>query len=63
MTNWIPCTEQLPDSDQTVMTYSPDRSEPVWPGYHDGEEWLDLTGWSMKGVTHWVPFPEPPTGP
>jgi hypothetical protein len=58
---WIPCAEELPDSDQSVMTYAPDSSEPVWPGYHDGERWMDLNGIPMQlPVTHWRDFPEPP---
>ena len=59
---WIPCEEGLPDSDTNVMTFSPDSNEPVWPGYHDGEIWWDITGLALpaRGVTHWMPFPEPP---
>lgn len=59
---WIPCSRQLPDSDESVMTFAPDSCEPVWPGYHDGDRWKDIIGGSMKDgtVTHWMPFPEPP---
>lgn len=61
MTNeWIPVTQQLPDSDTTVMTFEPDSAEPIWPGYHDGEHWKDVMGDGRINVTHWAPFPEPP---
>ncbi len=42
------------------MTYEPESVEPIWPGYHDGEQWLDLSGFPLTGVTHWIDFPEPP---
>jgi len=59
---WIPCTDQLPDSDQTVITFDPNSNEPVWPGYHDGEQWWCITGLALPAlrVTHWMPLPEPP---
>lgn len=59
---WTACEEGLPDSDLTVMTYGPENDEPVWPGYHDGEQWWDITGFALpeRSVTHWRPFPEPP---
>ena len=38
-------------------------SEPVWPGYYDGENWCDADGSTLEGKnkpTHWAHFPEPP---
>lgn len=62
MNEWVPCSEQLPDDDTTVMTYAPDCNEPIWPAYHDGEEWMDLIGRPITDaeITHWMHFPEPP---
>lgn len=58
---WIPVEESLPDSDLTVMTFSPVGSdEPVWLGYWDGEFWYSAEGFRIF-VTHWMEFPEPPT--
>ena len=59
---WIPCAEQLPDSDTTVMTFAPDSNEPVWPAYHDGDQWVDMMGGPITdaAITHWMEFPEPP---
>lgn len=34
---WI--TNQLPDSDMTVLMRLDDEAYPVWPGWHDGERW------------------------
>lgn len=61
--DWVPCYETLPDTDATVMTYSPDSNEPVWPAYHDGEQWMDLMGAPIDDaqITHWMMFPEPPS--
>lgn len=58
---WIPTAEYLPDSDINVITFDPTAiSEPVWPGFHDGEMWRDSSGHPLKGVTHWMDFPDPP---
>lgn len=59
---WIPCSEALPDSDMTVMAFSPDSQEPIWPAYHDGDEWVDIMGAPITDapITHWMNFPEPP---
>jgi hypothetical protein len=40
---WIPAAE-LPDADSTVMLFDTAASEPVWPGYYDGERWLYADG-------------------
>jgi Protein of unknown function (DUF551). len=59
---WIACDEALPDFDTTVMTFAPGSSEPIWPAYHDGEQWMDLNGAPINDavITHWMDFPEPP---
>lgn len=59
---WIPCTQGLPDSETTVMTFAPDSNEPIWPGYHDGDSWFDVAGQPIDdaAITHWMEFPEPP---
>jgi hypothetical protein len=59
---WIPVSEQLPDSDTTVMTFAPDSNEPIWPAYHDGNQWVDFVGSPINDgiITHWMEFPEPP---
>ena len=57
---WVACSDQLPGSDTTVMTFDPNSYEPIWPGYHDGEHWQDIDGGVMDNITHWMAFPEPP---
>jgi hypothetical protein len=63
---WIKCSDELPDSEITVMTFSPDSNEPIWPAYlgGDGEHdvWMDLMGQPVDdaAITHWMHFPEPP---
>ena len=62
--SWTRCADELPDSDTTVLIYSPspDASEPVWLGYHDGTVWRDIDNipFAVSGVTHWMHLPEPP---
>lgn len=31
----------LPDSETTVLMHLDDPEQPVWPGWHDGEQWRD----------------------
>lgn len=61
--DWIPVTQELPDSDLTVLIACADGNEPVWTGYHNGTEWLTVEGSSFITVTHWMPLPEPPSLP
>lgn len=60
--SWIPCSRQMPDSDETVMTYAPDSNEPIWPAYHNGDQWMDLMNTPIDDatITHWMSFPKPP---
>ena len=59
MSEWIKCSEQMPDEMVDVITSN---------GREVGKEWWDGTGWkswakydSVNGiVTHWMPLPEPP---
>ena len=58
---WIACADEMPDDCTSVMTFSPDSSEPVWPGFHDEQRWIGLDSWPMNClITHWQHFPEPP---
>ena len=58
---WISTTESLPDSEIIVLISIPSPSEPVWFGYHDGDQWRTSDGMSMAyEVTHWAELPEGP---
>lgn len=57
--SWKLCTAEMPDSDETVMIYHAASDETVWIGYHDGEQWRDVSGACCE-VSHWMRMPEPP---
>lgn len=50
----------LPDSDTTVMlSLDPDdHDEPVWLGYHDGFDWMNIDGTVLLGVQGWADLPK-----
>jgi hypothetical protein len=61
---WVDCAQELPDDDRTVLMFRPSAdSEPVWPGYRSGEEWIAIGGSVMDSMfwpTHWADMPEGP---
>ena len=58
--DWRKVSDEMPDSDQTVLIASPAAdSEPVWLGFHDGEEWRTVEGEPCE-VSHWAPMPDGP---
>jgi hypothetical protein len=56
MAEQLPLTETVtwhsvsspPDSDTTVQLFDKDASEPVWPGYLDGDMWRYADGMPAK---------------
>lgn len=50
---------QLPDVDVTFQLYDPAASEPVWPGYYDGEQWRYADGMPAT-PTHYADMPRGP---
>ena len=60
--DWFACAEMMPDDGIAVMTFSPDSSDPVWPGFHGDDGWYDIMSGVLLSfpVTHWQHFPEPP---
>ncbi len=54
---WIDADRALPDSDTTVLISTPDSSEPVWLGFHDGECWRNVEGFPIA-VTGWAEMPD-----
>lgn len=53
MSEWI--IDKLPDSDLTVLIRCSGSEFPVWPGFHDGEEWRSATGETLEGpVSGWL---------
>jgi hypothetical protein len=59
--SWTHVGASLPDSDTDVIICIEDGH--VEAGYHDGKNWRWLSGGRVAiGVTHWMPFPNPPEG-
>lgn len=56
--NWKPVAEP-PDSDVTVLLFEPAASEPVWPGYLDGDVWRTAEGMPAS-PTLWSEIPGGP---
>lgn len=56
---WIPVSE-LPDAEITVLLFSKETSDPVWLGYHDGDEWRYVDGF-FATPTFWAEMLAGPT--
>lgn len=56
---WKPVAEP-PDSDTTVLLFDPTASEPVWPGYLDGDVWRTAEGMPASPAL-WTDLPKGPT--
>lgn len=57
---WIPCSERLPEDEETVLTYKNGRFE-VQEYEKRRNGWISIGWfWSLATVTHWMPLPEPP---
>lgn len=55
---WHSVDEQLPDSDTTVLLRIEDaESEPVWPGFLDGDQWKLADGMPVEKVLRWADMP------
>ena len=52
-TGWI--TDRLPDADMTVLILCSGDEYPIWPGFHDGEEWRSCDASTLEGpVLGWM---------
>lgn len=50
---WV--TNTLPESDMTVLIRCSGDEYPVWPGFHDGEQWCSADGSTLEGpVLGWM---------
>lgn len=56
---WFDPAEQMPDSDTTVMVKLSGEAD-AWMGYHDGERWIDVTGFPMAVPIIWAHVPQGP---
>lgn len=57
---WIKCSDRLPDEDSFVLIYSKD-GYPIVIGEFciTTENWYDLNG-NSRSVSHWQPLPDAP---
>lgn len=58
---WISVSEEMPDSEATVLVATTGADDPVWLGFHDGECWRYVNAEMIPlRVTHWRELPDPP---
>ena len=55
-TQWIPCSERLPDNDESVLI---SNSHGVTKAWWNGRFWTSIAVKKYKTVTAWMPLPEP----
>lgn len=60
MTEWIPCSDRLPDDHKNVLVAY--ENGVVWAAYVGAGEWYCVSGEpnTYGRITHWMDFPEPP---
>ena len=56
---WIPCSERLPDNDESVLI---SNSHGVTKAWWNGRFWSSIAVKKYKTVTAWMPLPEPYRG-
>lgn len=66
-TTWIATRVRVPDTDRTVLIYTPeDEEDPVWMGWWDAEEECFIessSGAALGMVTWWAEKPAAPVEP
>lgn len=53
---WIPCSERLPDNDESVLISNRNGVTKAW---WNGRFWESIAVKKYKTVTAWMPLPEP----
>lgn len=69
MSQWIPVTERLPENQvldawgipSEVIVYSSDLEPNIALAWYEDGKWKHDEWGVLKGVTHWMPLPEPPS--
>lgn len=57
--HWIPCSERLPEKNREYLVT--DEGDVLTAYINSLNEWMDFHGNRLKGVTAWMPLPEPYT--
>lgn len=59
MSDWIKCSDRLPDEDTLCLAI--DEQQVIWTMHFDDDDFYPDTGevYGVK-ITHWMPLPEPP---
>jgi hypothetical protein len=60
---WISVKDRVPPIGKAVLTYFPEAKYCTCfnAAWYDGEDfWFDMDGSPVRGITHWMPLPEPP---
>jgi hypothetical protein len=58
---WIRTAERLPETEVTVLVLRRGEAEPVAARLDDDGDWIDAETHELRGVTHWMPLPPPPS--
>ncbi|CZY59696.1 DUF551 domain-containing protein [Enterobacter hormaechei] len=65
---WVKCSERTPERTQTLIVFSHGEVVPaIWNycvspvDYKKYRAFTYLSGTEMRGVTHWMSLPEPPS--
>lgn len=63
---WIKCSDQMPEDDERkpIAIYTGNcLGQGMFVASYDDDEFFDYwEGTEIKGVTHWMPLPQPPKG-
>lgn len=54
---WVALSETKPEIGQWLLVYAPSGRHIAW---YNGYQFEDRANYNIKGVTHWMQFPEPP---
>lgn len=60
MSNWISCSERMPDEMADVLVTDGDDIKRMWWNGRKWDSWAVRYDIASDDVTHWQPLPEPP---
>jgi len=60
MSEWIKCSERLPERGKRVLMYSPNNEESDTGAISVQMGWVAHNKLNVHGITHWMPLPDKP---